>query len=100
MLHSNVWGRGVCSTVCYDRASASDARLGDERDAALHGYEQHGRGLLPAEQHLDAGVELDGGDVLERPVRLAEAHVDAGERGPEGEEQRQAVLGAGEGDLV
>src|SRR3972149_1022438 len=100
MLHSCVRGRGVCSTVCYDSASASDARLCYERDAALYGYEEHAGRVVPPEQDLDAGVELDGGDVLERPVRLAEAHVDAGERGPEGEEQRPAVLGAGEGHLV
>src|SRR3990170_8448890 len=84
MLHSCVRGRGVCSTVCYDRASASDARLGDERDAPLHGYEEHAGRVVPAEQDFDAGVELNGGDAAQGPVRLAEPNVDAGERGPEG----------------
>src|SRR3972149_1439433 len=100
MLHSCVRGRGVCSTVCYDSTSASDARLGDEGDATLHGYKRQGGRLSPPEQRLDAGVELYGGDVLQRPVRFAEADVDAGEGGPEGEEQRPAELGAGEGHLV
>src|SRR3990170_7531870 len=95
MLHSCVRGRGVCSTVCYDSASASDARLGDERDAALHGYEEHAWRVVPPEQDFDAGVELDGGDAAQGPVGFAEPDVHAGERRPEGEEQRLAVLGAG-----
>ncbi|KKK65905.1 hypothetical protein LCGC14_2969430 [marine sediment metagenome] len=65
-------------------------RLRDQGDAALYGDEQERRRVVAAEQHLHARVELHRGYLPKGPVGPAEAHVDAAEGGPEGEQQRLA----------